>query len=209
MTQVGDDSYSPEMVFIFGTVFVVRFNRKKQSPELLWVLQKDRAKQKLWTPPGGEWLVPKKIKKGKFMEISKTGIREVKEEVGVDVRIMGCGPFWECLIPNSHPRFHVQITISERIKRGESVSCFYKHGAHSLILYYLGQIIEGEPICMKQPNEKDCEIIKLRWLSISDSLRALNYAGMKTYPSILVALRRLDWLISQKTNPWFSSNMGI
>ena len=203
MTRVGDKSWSPEMVFIFGTVFIIRYNKEKQL-ETLWTLQKDRAAANIWMPPGGEWEIPKRIRRKDLIQIADTGLREVKEEIGVEVRILGCGPFWECLIPNGYPNFHGQIITSHKIKGGECVSTYFKHGAHAMLLYYLGQITKGKPTCMEQPDEKNCEIVNFRWLTIDQSFTAFDNGVMKTYPSLSEALKRLRWMMieNKRKNPF-------
>lgn len=202
MTQFGDDYWNPEMVFIFGTIFIIRYNKEKQL-EILWTLQKDRAYANIWTPPGGEWEMPRRTARKSLIQIADTGLREVKEEIGVEAKILGCGPFWECLVPKNYPRFTGVITTEVMFNKIRQTRDFYKQGAHSMLLFYLGKIIKGEPICAPQPKEKECEIVQLAWLTIPESFAAFENRQLKTYPALIAALKRLQWIMeSRRKNPF-------
>jgi len=167
MTRIGDKNFKPELFFRFVNVYI--FNLITQ--DFLFVLQKDRAAENIWTPVGGEIDLPNTAE--------QTAIIEAKEEVGVEIEVIE--------------------TISVTELYDNKSPYWLKYNAHTEIIELLALITKGQVVINPQPAEPKYEIIDLAWYSHEKFKENLQLGNIKTYPNIIINMDEIKLRIRENS----------
>lgn len=191
--------YTPELVFNFATLFLVR-NVSGRDTQILWTLSRDRQESDIWTPPGGEVIFPDKPENDFQLDFAGTALRETEEEVGVKAMLLEFGtfgPFYIACLPFAYQEYRALISNDKR-KNSESGRLIKTCGCHAQFHYYAGMATRNspEPFCRPQPDEPESETVDLKWLSLNDSLQAILHQELKTYATIEEALKKLTIILN-------------
>lgn len=198
-TQGADEStvFVPEGVFSFTTIF--GFMPSDDGPKIVWTLSKDRQKGNLWTPVAGgedDYPAPDDCKPYSIFDFGQnTGVREAREESGVKIKILGTGPFWICGMPYGYKNYELNI-IDKTKKENEQGRQFKIQGVHTVLYYYLGEII-GEPkLCVQAGAEYKYRNVSIKTLTVAESLAAFEKGELNAYPTMKEAFLRAAYLLT-------------